>query len=972
MFVFLFVLLIWVYTAPRSIHFAGQYLAMNLEKALPHGIKIYFDDTILRLDNDFKLRIDLGGFKVHAPGRSVFTTTGIGVVLDPLGLFPQTHHKLWNVAINDPKIIQNSIQSQNESAITIKRLRDYVEEHAEALLKFGIILQDLKLSLDLDHGKVDLNINTLSLQPYLTHSGHVLFESVIDLSIGHYNNIIEATIDTSDPRYLRFEGTAQKISASTLQALGLDNPMLQMVDFDSDIKFKLMMSSLKTVESASFQISKFNGLLKSGEIWEKDLRVHHLSLNGHCTDNCSKIVLEKLDASIAGFQIHSHMEYVNESENQLLTANFSTNSLEVNKLASYWPKLWAERTRSWILENVHGGLIASASGTIKLDLLELAAKRRNNSEIDINLHLHDTNISYMDHSPAVEDVDADIKISLNDVKFDIRKGFIDGVAVEKARGVINDIGTANAVISVTSSVVGDAQDLVLVALKHVPIKLPRELENLHGNAEVDVTVRLPIDDNILFQDISIIGKGIVRDMKYSIPGSAMTLKNGEMVVSYDKNILTASGEALLAGLYRTSLDVRYDVIKNNRKIKMSTELETEDLPKLGLHKPDFLGKKIGVVALEDETGLELDLDLQKTSLSLKRFGIEKKVNAAGKAVFHILREQKGYKISNYEIYLPQFSSVGSMNLDKQFQIIKLQSPKTLWHQGEFALTLERNAQSTDINISGPKLDVSPLKMINSDSEYDATDHHSSTKNQPSYYHITTKVDAFSMSDGAELKNMIGNFLLRDNDLQKGDLLGHWDNGIQFNAQLSDTKLLLASDDAGKTLSFLGVTKKIRKGQLLFEGSLHGTSLKGMLQIQDCHMRKAPVLAKLLSLLSITSSIEGIASMFDGKGTKFKMISCPIEIKKGVLSLDHCYADGPSLGITADGTANFHERTLSINGVIAPRNLLDTALSLVPFVGSALKENKESFISTPFTIRGTFEDPQAEANPLSMLIPIPKK
>jgi len=89
----------------------------------------------------------------------------------------------------------------------------------------------------------------------------------------------------------------------------------------------------------------------------------------------------------------------------------------------------------------------------------------------------------------------------------------------------------------------------------------------------------------------------------------------------------------------------------------------------------------------------------------------------------------------------------------------------------------------------------------------------------------------------------------------------------------------------------------------------------------------------------------------------------------MLNASNCYAKGPSLTFTADGFIDFNKDQIKIKGTVVPENILNSAISNIPLIGSAFNSKKgNSLIGASYTISGTIDDPKTSSNPLSILAP----
>ena len=117
-----------------------------------------------------------------------------------------------------------------------------------------------------------------------------------------------------------------------------------------------------------------------------------------------------------------------------------------------------------------------------------------------------------------------------------------------------------------------------------------------------------------------------------------------------------------------------------------------------------------------------------------------------------------------------------------------------------------------------------------------------------------------------------------------------------------------------------------------------------------------ILSGVLTLLNPTSALE-----FDKEGLVFDYLGGDVKITKGVMSSKNLALEGAQLKVYMRGKADLTTQKLNLRGEALPQQMLDKALKSIPILGDILSGvSKGGIIKTPFTVRGTFSDPQVSA------------
>ncbi len=185
----------------------------------------------------------------------------------------------------------------------------------------------------------------------------------------------------------------------------------------------------------------------------------------------------------------------------------------------------------------------------------------------------------------------------------------------------------------------------------------------------------------------------------------------------------------------------------------------------------------------------------------------------------------------------------------------------------------------------------------------------------------------------------------------------------------DLRLLVTAQDAGLFLRTLGLYRNIRGGELELAARLPrtgATTADGSIRISAFSLMRAPVLARLLSVASLTGPLnlltgQGIA--FDGLYAEWTLSEDDVlTLRKGLMA-------GMSLGLQAEGKIDLHHETLDLNGAIVPVYVLSSVIGYIPILGDLLTNNQqEGLIAMRYKMRGLMSDPSITVNPFTALTP----
>lgn len=223
------------------------------------------------------------------------------------------------------------------------------------------------------------------------------------------------------------------------------------------------------------------------------------------------------------------------------------------------------------------------------------------------------------------------------------------------------------------------------------------------------------------------------------------------------------------------------------------------------------------------------------------------------------------------------------------------------------------------------------------------------------------LDRLRISEGIALTDFRGDFGGR------GGLNGSFVAGVNGGAEIAGVvspakggnAIRITSRNAGAVMAAAGIFDKGRGGTLDMtlvsmgrDGHYRGRAKFAQLRVQG-----APVLAELLSALSVVGLLEqlgGAGLAFNTGEVDFILTPQAVEISRGS-------AVGASLGISFAGLYYTGSDKIDLQGVITP-------IYLVNGLGQIFSKRGEGFFGFNYRLTGNADNPAVSVNPLSVLTP----
>ena len=145
----------------------------------------------------------------------------------------------------------------------------------------------------------------------------------------------------------------------------------------------------------------------------------------------------------------------------------------------------------------------------------------------------------------------------------------------------------------------------------------------------------------------------------------------------------------------------------------------------------------------------------------------------------------------------------------------------------------------------------------------------------------------------------------------------------------------------------------------------GRPLVGKAEIADFRVVRASVLARLLTLATLT----GFVDVLTGEGFQFNRFESDFTKTDGRLDIKLARAHGPSIGLTGTGFIDFDRQAVDIEGTIVPAYFFNSLLGHIPLIGRIFSpEQGGGLFAATYRVRGPLADPEVSVNPLAALTP----
>jgi hypothetical protein len=170
---------------------------------------------------------------------------------------------------------------------------------------------------------------------------------------------------------------------------------------------------------------------------------------------------------------------------------------------------------------------------------------------------------------------------------------------------------------------------------------------------------------------------------------------------------------------------------------------------------------------------------------------------------------------------------------------------------------------------------------------------------------------------------------------------------------------VTSNDAGALFREIAPEADATGGRLSFAGTVElggpGFPIDGRLELHDFKLLRAPVLARVATL----ASLSGLAKLFQEGGMVFDRLEAGIASRGTTVTIANAVARGPSVNLAVDGMVERAERTAALHGTLVPSYYgINTATGRIPIVGGIVTgKERQGIQAFDFDVSGPLASPR---------------
>ncbi len=746
------------------------------------------------------------------------------------------------------------------------------------------------------------------------------------------------------------------------------------------------------------------GMLVIPEEFEAPISLRNLAVKAEYDSSKGEMEFTDLSGWIGGIPVSGQGRGTFGKTEMNMPIQLRVGTVNRKHVVALFPKSeYDGEAYDWLANKIGNGKFSSVALN-----MELTGEKTRNEELQRDEWSFDVPKMKLDF--AFEDADVKYSDTLMPVTGGKGRGSLDLAAetldIIGQGGMIGDIAGSDIVIKVTDimrsgagyvTIKLNAKGPMATALQYIalepidmgPEQIGIDAKNVKGTIDAALDIGLPTVEDVPKEDVKVDIKGTLTDIE--VPGIVvgLTLSGGPLSLQTEEGGFRIKGDAKLAGRdtkmewhqYFESAGHPYSM-QVNASINADQELRHH----FGVELDEYISGTFPVNVVYTDKGngssdIDIKADLKPMTIHIKPFKYEKPPGQAASLTMKAWLENDILKkLTDVELKSDTLAVSGAtigfapMN-GKDAELASGTLPSAKIGQTQMQVSFDVNKNNVmQVNAKGPVFDLAPFLQEAEASDLNAKAQQAKGQEQAKV--ISLHADTMLGAGGQKIPNAkVYMEMDTDGDITQLEMDGALGKGklfVRFKPDETGKRTFrLQTDDAGAVLQAFGLYENIRGGTLLIYGEPKGGDLRGDLfgsmRMENINVVKAPALAQLLSLMSLT----GVGELLSNQGLTFSKLESNYEWRfrpaGNLLIIKDGKTSGSSVGLTFEGVVDRGQKTTDVSGTIIPMTEINSLLAQIPLIGDILG-GSTGLIAATYTMKGPSSKPSVMVNPLSVLAP----
>ena len=753
---------------------------------------------------------------------------------------------------------------------------------------------------------------------------------------------------------------------------------LEAIRFPADGELSLSMDADGRIDVIALEATAGAGKLALKGLYAKPIEVRAMRIKARADQGLKRFKLDYLTVDLGGPRIGLSGQAVRNGKMTSVTLDVTARDVTIADLKRLWPKGVAPGAREWITENIVQGRVGRADTRVEFTWAQGADGKPGGIDVrrlEGGFDFADLTIHYLKPLPPIIGLTGRATVSKDAIVFEGGSARVEGLRLDHGKVHLTGLDRDRELLKVEAVARGPLP-AALALLSHPRLDLLKgfgvDPSEVRGEMAARFSIELPLLKVVTFDMVEVVAAVNLRGVRVPKVALGADVTDGDLTLQLDKRGMDVTGSIRLGGV-RADLawtENFYSGARFRGRYAVKGVIDDAGRKRLGLpsgpHVTGPLGFDLVISRFDDKrTDISGTLDVKQAALVFNEIEWSKSPGIGGFARFSLnLQDDKIRFIPNLSIKAGDLDALGWVRLAADgIRVESFEFSKLIFGESDIRVSGQaRPDGGLDLSVTGAMIDIRPF--LESRRKEGAK--------RP--LSIDVDVDEARVGPGPPISSVKGSLSRGTGDWRNMTIRGTVGKNrkpvlVLITPGKGMRNLNISSGDAGATLRSLDITEDMVGGRLTISGKYDdtkpGSPLTGTLRVKKFQMVRAPLMAKVLGVLSL----GGVLDALSGKGIAFDEAIVPFTMTGDDLRLKEGRAYGGALGFTAKGWVDLEKDQLDITGTVVPAYTFNKLLGYIPLLGGLLVGEKGSGVfAATYRMHGALANPKVSHNPLATLAP----
>ncbi|MCJ2049253.1 DUF3971 domain-containing protein [Methylobacterium sp. J-070] len=678
-----------------------------------------------------------------------------------------------------------------------------------------------------------------------------------------------------------------------------------------------------------------------------------------------------------------------------LTLHIVGHDGEVRTGLRLWPEHIAPPARTYLVDQLRRGRVDSVDIRVKMSGTVLAAATRGDPAPDdavrIDFHVSDAALDVTADAPPVTKGNVVGTVTgrtttVRNVTAEVQGPDGRGLAISDGSFVIPQITPDRVVAQIGMRLSGGADGMASVLqAKLFKSMMSADLDpaTIKGSADLRVDFPLNLKHIPDLPDLPVTLTGTLSDLSVDKVMGKDRLEAGRFALSYDRGAFGLKGDGRVAGA-PVAVDLRVPKVGQPGEAVVSLSLDDAVRSRKGLPSAPALTGTIPVRAVmpigrpgSGKPPIRVEADLAKAGIDGLLPGLTKPAGKPGRLTFTLVDSGQGVDLRDFALDAAPASVRGTVSITPEGGLERADLTNVKLSPGDdMRVSLDRAGNGYKVVVRGAVVDARPfLKSLGAS---DTKGGKEAKEASPKDVEADIQLPIVTGFNDEALTNANLRLSLHGKTLRAATISGRFRaapvTATVTRGERGVPTLAVDSADAGASLRFVDVYRRMYGGRLNAGIGLNDGPQSGVVQIRDFSLRNEPALSSIMAQGPEPGEADAARGRriapgraagdvtFDRMRANFVRTGSRVDFSDAAIS-------NAAMGFTLSGWLDTGRERTDMTGTFVPLYGLNNVASQLPLLGPLLGGgHNEGLFAVNFRVAGKLAAPDVSVNPLSAIAP----